>query len=202
MEESNPVAETAEPAVASTDSVLAAETAEPAVASTDSVLAAEPAAQLEAITAERDQLAQEKAELRDRLVRRQADFENFRRRVARERTELVEFAGMESVRALLPVVDDFERALKVECADKEYVRGMDLICQRLFEALGKLGLEPIAAAGQPFDPNLHHAVEMVQTGEAGDQTVIEEYQRGYNFRGRLLRPSMVKVAVRPKNGKQ
>ena len=186
MEESSPVAETAGPAVASTDSVSVAE----------------PAAQLEAITAERDHLAHEKAELRDRLVRRQADFENFRRRVARERAELVEFAGVESVHALLPVVDDFERALKVECADKEYVRGMDLICQRLIEALKKLGLEPIAAAGQPFDPNLHHAVEMVQTGEAGDQTVIEEYQRGYNFRGRLLRPSMVKVAVRPKNGEQ
>jgi len=186
MEESDPVAETAEPVPAPTDGALAAE----------------PAAQLESITAERDQLAQEKAELHDRLVRRQAEFENFRRRVARERTELVQFAGMESVRALLPVVDDFERALKIECADKEYERGMDLIWQRLFEALGKLGLEPIAAVGQPFDPNLHHAVEMVETCEAGDQTVIEEFQRGYNFRGRLLRPSMVKVAVRPKNGKQ
>ncbi len=79
---------------------------------------------------------------------------------------------------------------------------MDLIWQRLFESLGRLGLEPIAAAGQPFDPNLHHAVEMVQTCEAADQTVIEEFQRGYNFRGRLLRPSMVKVAVRPTNGEQ
>jgi molecular chaperone GrpE len=79
---------------------------------------------------------------------------------------------------------------------------MDLIWQRLFEALGKLGLEPIAAVGQSFDPTLHHAVEMVETCEADDQTVIEEFQRGYNFRGRLLRPSMVKVAVRPKNGEQ
>ena len=107
---------------------------------------------------------------------------------------------MESVRALLPVVDDFERALKIECADKEYARGMDLIYQRLFEALGKLGLEPLAAVGQPFDPNLHHAVEMAQTEDAEDHTVLEEFQRGYNFRGRLLRPSMVKVAVRPKSG--
>ena len=184
MEEPNPVVESA---------------AQPD-AGGDTASVSEPAAQLESVAAERDRLAGEKAELHDRLLRRQADFENFRRRVERERRELLEFAGMESVRALLPVVDDFERALKTECADKEYARGMDLIYQRLFEALGKLGLEPLAAVGQPFDPNLHHAVEMAQTEDAEDHTVLEEYQRGYNFRGRLLRPSMVKVAVRPKSG--
>jgi len=152
-----------------------------------------------------DELAQarrERDDYYDRLLRQAAEFDNYRKRTERERREMARYAAGDVLEALLPVVDDFERALKVECADKEYVRGMDLICQRLFEALKKLGLEPIAAAGQPFDPNLHHAIEMVQTGEAGDQTVIEEYQRGYNFRGRLLRPSMVKVAVRPKNGEQ
>jgi molecular chaperone GrpE len=187
MEESNPVAETAEP------------TAAPAG---DSVTVAEPAAQLEAVTAERDELARQSAELRDRLLRRQADFENFRRRVERERAELLEFAGMESLRALLPVVDDFERALKVECADKEYARGMDLIYQRLVETMGKLGVEPLVSVGRPFDPNLHHAVETAETAEAEDHTVLEEYQRGYTFRGRLLRPAMVKVACRPKNGNE
>jgi molecular chaperone GrpE len=182
MEESNPVVETAEAAAAA------------------ELSAAGPAAQLEAVAGERDQLAQQVAELRDRLLRRQADFENFRRRVERERAELAEFAGMETLRALLPVVDDFERALKVECADKEYARGMDLIYQRLLETLGKLGLEPLASLGRPFDPNLHHAVEMAQTEEVEDHTVLEEYQRGYTFRGRLLRPAMVKVACRPKDG--
>ncbi|MBI4876641.1 MAG: nucleotide exchange factor GrpE [Acidobacteria bacterium] len=152
--------------------------------------------------AERDQLVQEKAELESRLLRRQADFENLRRRVERERAELAEYIGMESVGPLLPIADDFERALKVECADKEYARGMELIYQRLLETLGKLGLEPIEAVGRPFDPNLHHAVDMVQTAEADDQTVLDEYQRGYNFRGRLLRPSMVRVAVQPRNEDQ
>ena len=155
---------------------------------------------MESITAERDQLAQEKAELQDRLVRRQAEFENFRRRVARERTELVEFAGMESVGALLPMLDDFERALKVECADKEYAarNGPDLPAAVRSARETRVGAD--RGRGQSFDPNLHHAVELVQTCEADDQTVIEELQRGYNFRGRLLRPAMVKVAVRPKDG--
>lgn len=178
------------------------ETAEPAAAPEDSVSVAGPAAQLEAVAAERDQLAQQAAELRDRLLRRQAEFENFRRRVERERAELLEFSGMETLRALLPVIDDFERALKVECADKEYARGMDLIYQRLVETIGKLGLEPLTALGQPFDPNLHHAVEMAPTEEAEDHTVLDEYQRGYSFRGRLLRPAMVKVACRPKDGNE
>jgi molecular chaperone GrpE len=186
MEESNPIVETAE-AVA---------------AAGDSVAVAGPAAQLEAVAAERDQLAQEAGELRDRLLRRQADFENFRRRVERERAELLEFAGMETLRALLPVVDDFERALKVECADKEYARGLDLIYQRLLETIVKLGVEPLASLGRPFDPNLHHAVEMAPTEEAEDHTVLDEYQRGYTFRGRLLRPAMVKVACRPKDGSE
>jgi hypothetical protein len=86
-------------------------------------------------------------------------------------------------------------------APGERLRGrMELIYQRLFDTLKKLGLEPIEAAGRPFDPNLHHAVEMAASEEAEDHTVLEEYQRGYNFRGRLLRPSMVKVAVKPANG--
>ena len=150
-----------------------------------------------AIVVERDRLLAEKAELEDRLVRRQADFENFRRRAERERSEILEYAGMDSVRALLPVLDDFERALKLEAADKEYARGMELIFQRMMDALQKLGLEPITATGEKFNPHLHHAIEMAATDEAEDQTVLSEFQRGYNFRGRLLRPAMVKVAVNP-----
>jgi molecular chaperone GrpE len=146
-------------------------------------------------TAERDRLAAELAELQDRYLRAQAEFQNSRRRADREKVEFVEYASMEAVRTLLPVLDDFERALKSDGADREYVKGMELIHQRLFEALKKLGLEPIVSQGQPFDPNLHHAVEMVETDELPDHTVLEEYQRGYNFKGRLLRAAMVKVAV-------
>jgi molecular chaperone GrpE len=146
---------------------------------------------------ELDQLAQEKAELQDRVLRSQAEFQNFRKRVDRERSELFEYASMEAVRALLPVLDDFERSLKAESADKEYVKGMELIYQRFYEGLKKLGLEPIISQGEAFDPHVHHAVDMVETEEAPPDTVLEEFQRGYNFKGRMLRPAMVKVAVQP-----
>src|SRR5262249_51977175 len=140
-------------------------------------------------------LAAEKAELTDRNLRTQAEFQNFRKRIEKEKIELLEYASTEAVRALLPVLDDFERALKVECSDKEYAKGMELIYQRLYDQLKKLGLEPIDTAGKAFDPHVHHAVEMVETTEAPDQTVLAEFQRGFNFKGRLLRPAMVKVAV-------
>jgi molecular chaperone GrpE len=163
----------------------------------DSAAYADPAEALAAVTAERDRLASEKAELHDRYLRGQAEFQNFRKRAERERVELFEYASTEAVRALLPVLDDLERALKVDSADKEYVSGIELIYQRFFDALKKLGLEPMVSKGQPFDPQIHHAVEMFETEEAPDHTVLEEYQRGYNFKGRLLRPAMVKVAVQP-----
>jgi molecular chaperone GrpE len=144
-----------------------------------------------------ERLEAEKAELQDRFLRHQAEFQNYRRRSDKERLEFSEYASMEAVRTILPIVDDFERALQAECADPEYGKGMQLIQQRMFEALKKLGLEPIISQGQEFDPNLHHAVEKVETVEAPDQTVLTEFQRGYNFKGRLLRPAMVKVAVAP-----
>jgi molecular chaperone GrpE len=131
------------------------------------------------------------------LMRRQAEFENYRRRAERERSELFEFASMDTIKALLPILDDFERALKAETADKKYARGMELIYQSLFDALKKLGLEPLSTEGTLFNPHIHHAVEMVDTTEHPDQTILEEYQRGYKFKGRLLRPAMLKVAVNP-----
>jgi len=147
------------------------------------------ASQLAAVTGE-------KAELQDRFLRRQAEFENFRRRVERDRAEFLEFAGMESVRAILPILDDFERAIKVECTDRVYAKGMEQIYQRLLDALKKLGLEPIESKGNKFDPYLHHAVERAPAGQAEEDTILEEFQGGYNFKGRLLRPAMVRVAVK------
>jgi molecular chaperone GrpE len=155
-------------------------------------------ASLESVTAERDRLAAENSELQDRFLRFQAEFQNFRKRVDKDRLELSEYASMEACRTLLPIIDDFERALQTENADKTYVQGLELIRQRMFEALKKLGLEPIVAQGEPFDPHIHHAVEMVETEDVPDHTVLGEFQRGYNFKGRLLRPAMVKVAVEPK----
>jgi molecular chaperone GrpE len=163
----------------------------------DSTTYADANSALAAITAERDQLATEKAELNDRYLRSQAEFQNFRKRAERERMELFEYASTEAVRVLVPILDDFERALKIKSADKEYANGMELIYQRLYETLKKLGLEPIVSQGQPFDPHVHHAIDMVETNEAPDHTVLDEFQRGYNFKGRLLRPAMVKVAIEP-----
>ena len=152
--------------------------------------------QLTAMAAEREQFAAEKAELQERLLRARAEFENARRRWDRDRLDYLQFAAMDMVRDLLPILDDFERALQVETADREYAKGVELIYQRMVDTLTKLGLEPIVTAGQTFDPNLHQAVERVETRDAEDQAILGEFQRGYNFKGKLLRPAMVRVAVR------
>lgn len=149
----------------------------------------------ESIAAERDRLRAENTDLQDALLRRAAEFDNFRKRTERERADLYEYAAADAVSALLPVLDDFERALKVQTTDADYVKGIELIYQRMVDVLAKLGLQPIEAEGKPFDPNIHHAIEMVQTEEHEDQTVLAELLRGYTFKGRLLRASMVKVAV-------
>lgn len=155
-----------------------------------------PESQPLAIAAERDKLAAEVADLQNRLLRARAEFDNARRRAERERSEYLQFAAMDLVKDILPIVDDFERALKVETADRNYAKGVELIYQRMAETLKKLGLEPVETVGQTFDPNLHQAVERVETDEAPDQTILGEFQRGYNFKGKLLRPAMVKVAVK------
>ncbi len=148
------------------------------------------------LAAQLAQLEQEKAELSEQLLRRLAEFDNFRRRTEREKGEIADTVAGETVKPLLAILDDFERALAAECSSADYARGVDLIYQRLLGALRKLGLEPVQAEGTVFDPNLHHAVEMVEAGEADDHVVVADLLKGYMFRGRLLRPSMVKVAVR------
>jgi molecular chaperone GrpE len=156
----------------------------------------------DSVVAERDQLAADKADLQDRLLRRMAEFDNFRRRAEKEKAEIREFSAMETILHLLPVIDDFERAIKAASADDEYTRGMELIFQRLSGELQKMGLEPISTEGQKFDPHSHHALELRETDEFEDHSILDELQKGYNFRGRLLRPAMVTVAVAPSAGKQ
>jgi molecular chaperone GrpE len=163
----------------------------------ESVTSVDLTAEVAVLTAERDKIAAEKAELEELLRRRQAEFDNFRRRTERERADVVQYAGMETVKAILPIVDDFERALQADASCKDYAKGIELIHGRLTETLKKLGLEPIEAQGKAFDPHLHQAVEKVQTDEVEDHTILSEFQKGYFFKGKLLRPSMVKVAVRP-----
>lgn len=140
-------------------------------------------------------LATERDDLKELLLRRQAEFDNFRKRTERERSEYLQYAGMELVRDMLPVLDDFDRARQTECSSPDYAKGVEMIYSRMYETLKKMGLEPIESVGKPFDPHLHQAVERVETKDAADGTILAEFQRGYFFKGKMLRPSMVKVAV-------
>jgi molecular chaperone GrpE len=149
---------------------------------------------------ELDKLKAERDTLVDRLARLQAEFENARKRAAREQQDFREYALADAVKELLPTLDSFERALQTSAGDRsEFRGGVELIYKQLQDALVKLGLRPIPAKGEPFDPHLHQAIEMVDTRDAKDHHVIEELQRGYKLKDRLLRPSMVKVANNPKH---
>ncbi|MGC1226017.1 MAG: nucleotide exchange factor GrpE, partial [Candidatus Sulfotelmatobacter sp.] len=144
-------------------------------------------AELQKVKAERDSLL-------DRLARAQAEFENARRRTSKEQQDYREYALSDALKTLLPVVDSLERAVKVKSEGNELREGVELIHKQLQAALAKLSVQPIAAEGQPFDPRFHEAIEMVETSDVPDHQVIEELQRGYKFKDRLLRPAMVKVA--------
>ena len=147
--------------------------------------------EVEKLKAERDMLV-------DRLARLQAEFDNARKRAAKEQQEFREYALAEAIKGLLPTLDSFERALQSGGNENsEFRNGVELIYKQLQDALAKLGLRPIPAEGEPFDPHLHQAVQMVDTTEAKDHEVLEELQRGYKLKDRLLRPSMVKVAHNP-----
>jgi molecular chaperone GrpE len=150
----------------------------------------EMSAELEKVKSERDSLL-------DRLARAQAEFENARRRAAKEQQEYRDFATAEAIKSLLPVIDSFERALRIKSDSKDFRNGIELIYKQLQDALAKLGVRAIRAQGEPFDPHYHEAIEMVETADAPDHQVIEELQRGYKLKDRLLRPAMVKVAKNP-----
>jgi molecular chaperone GrpE len=144
-------------------------------------------------------LEAEKDDLRKTLIHRQADFENFRKRVERERHEESRRATGVALQHLLPVLDTFERALAAhdEPAYAEYRKGVELIYKQLWESLAKQGLERIDAQGKAFDPHVHQAIERVETDEHADGTVIDVLQPGYIFHGRVLRAATVRVAAAP-----
>jgi len=146
-----------------------------------------PESELQKLKAERDSLL-------DRLARTQAEFDNARKRASKEQQEFRDYAVGDAIKSLLPVVDSLERALQVKSDAAELRGGVELIYKQLQAALTRLAVNPIVATGEPFDPRLHEAIEMVETADAPDHQVIEELQRGYKFKDRLLRPAMVKVA--------
>ena len=149
-----------------------------------------------------DELAKllaEKQELMNTLVRRQADFENYRKRVEKERHQDRHRGVEAAIEHLLPVLDAFDRALasSSDPSFAEYHRGFELIRRQLWEALAKQGLVRIDALGQEFNPHFHHAIERVETTEHAEGIVIGEMQPGYLFHERVLRPAMVRVASAP-----
>ena len=144
-------------------------------------------------------LLAEKQELLDTLVRRQADFENYRKRVEKERHHDRHRAEEAIVEHLLPVLDAFDRALadSSDSAYVEYRKGFELIRRQLWETLAKQGLVRIETMGQEFNPHFHHAIARVETTEHADGIVIGELQPGYMFHDKVLRPAMVRVACAP-----
>jgi molecular chaperone GrpE len=150
---------------------------------------------------ETEQLKAEREALLDRLARLQAEFDNARKRAVREQQEFREFAAADVIRNFLPILDSFERALKAGGGDSnansnsnDFRNGVELIYRQFQDALQKIGVQPIPALGQVFDPRVHEAVEMVDTTEVADHHVFDELQRGYKYKDRLLRPAMVRVA--------
>ena len=145
-----------------------------------------------------DKAAVLEAELKeksDRILRLQADFENFRRRTAKEKEELAAVITQNILGDLLPLLDNFERAMAVEQTDGEaFQKGVEMIFTQLREVLDKHGLQSIEAEGQTFDPNFHQAVMRVEDSDAPDGTITQVLQKGYQAKGRVIRPAMVQVA--------
>jgi molecular chaperone GrpE len=155
------------------------------------------ASELEALQQENRKLRAEREALLDRAARQQAEFENARKRAAREQQDYRDYALAEAIKSLLPVLDSLERALTTRPEGESLREGVELIYRQLLDTLGRLGLQPIATEGQRFDPRVHEAIEVVATTEAEDNQILEELQRGYKLKDRLLRPAMVRVAHKP-----
>ncbi len=149
--------------------------------------------------AEMSKLTADLEDLRQTLLRRQADFDNYRKRIEKERFEDAKRATARLVEGLIPVIDGFEHALAAhrEAEYENYRKGFELIYKQLLDHLAKLGVERLDPVGKPFDPHLHQAVDRAETKDLDDGTILQVFQPGYVFHGRVLRPAMVRVAVHP-----
>jgi molecular chaperone GrpE len=149
--------------------------------------------------AEMAKLSADLEELRQTLLRRQADFDNYRKRIEKERFEDSKRATARVIEGLIPVIDGFEHALAAhrEAEYESYRKGFEIIYKQLLDNITKLGVERIDPLGKSFDPHLHQAVDRAETTEHQDGTILQVFQPGYVFHGRVLRPAMVRVAVHP-----
>ena len=155
-----------------------------------------------------DELAvavQERDEFKDKFLRATAEMENLRRRTEKERADLLKYGLENFCKDVLPVMDSFEKALpeedvNVENSDyKSHLEGMVMLKHQLFQVLEKHGLKAVESAGEPFDPNMHQAIQRIESDEVESETVSQEFARGYLLNGRLVRPAMVSVAVPKKS---
>ena len=162
---------------------------------------AEPNVETESLRVDADvaKLATDLEDLRQTLLRRQADFDNYKKRIEKERTEDSKRTTARLIEALIPVIDGFEQALAAhrEAEYENYRRGFELIYKQLADNISRLGVERVDPAGKMFDPHLHQAMDRTETSEHADGTVLQVFQPGYLFHGRVLRPAMVRVAVHP-----
>lgn len=160
----------------------------------------EPLAAVETATVpqeEYDRLKNERDLLFERLARLQAEFDNARKREAKERNEFRDYAVANAVEQFLPVADNFQLALKSTGSAEQLRAGVELIVKQMDEALRSLNVQPVEAVGATFDPRVHEALEMVERNDVPDHQVFEEVRRGYKIRERLLRPALVRVASNP-----
>ncbi|GBG12209.1 nucleotide exchange factor GrpE [Paenibacillus agaridevorans] len=143
------------------------------------------------------ELTKQAEENQQRYLRAQADFDNFRRRTMKEKEELAQYASMKLIDQLVPIVDNFERALAAASSNSDYdslAKGIDMIFRQLFQTLEAEGLKAIEAVGQPFNPEFHQAIMTVESDEYEEGIVVEEVQKGYMLKEKVLRPAMVKVS--------
>lgn len=146
---------------------------------------------------EKDKLKEQVEELNDKLIRQMAEFDNFRKRTEKEKDQMFETGARSVIEKILPVIDNFERGFQaVEKEDEEdsFTQGMRMVYKQLMDELDKMEVKPIEATGKEFDPNLHNAVMHIDDESLGENIVAEELQKGYTYRGSVVRHSMVKVA--------
>jgi molecular chaperone GrpE len=178
------------------DELAVAEQNSPA---TDAVNASGAEAEVRMVSAEEfERVAAERDQLLDRVARLQAEFENARKRAEREKLEFRDYATGQVVERFLPVLDNFELALKSESSAEQMRSGVELIVKQMEEVLRGLNVQPVATVGEAFDPRQHEALGTVERDDLPDHSVAEEIRRGYKLRDRLLRPAMVRVASNPK----
>lgn len=159
-----------------------------------------PEQSIQSLQKDIENLQKERNDFYDRLLRQQAEFENFKKRMDREKTEFVQFASAELMREILGVLDSFNLAIRNAAGngqtEENILQGLELIYKQLQDTLARFGLTPIDAKGQKFDPNFHQAVSTHATDEVEENIVVDEMRRGYLLNGRLLRPAMVSVSTR------